>query len=135
VRVVAPPDETPAAADDEAEAPPNPRRQPLRRRTARAVPPAAPSDLYPASDASDFDLPPEADTFSLSTVQPPPPASFEEASGTYAWQVEVPGHRKPLLVVADDIAEALQIASEHLGAEVVAEARAWRVGPVLRDED
>jgi hypothetical protein len=58
-----------------------------------------------------------------------------EVLGAYAWQVAVPGRRQPLLVVADDIALALQIASDRLGAEAVAEARAWRLGPILRDED
>ncbi|MFH1467251.1 MAG: hypothetical protein ABIO70_22895 [Pseudomonadota bacterium] len=125
----------PALGETEAAPPVAPPQAPSRRRTVRAdraeAPPVPNGVIH---EASEFDLPPEADAVPLALVEPPLSAPHGDANGAYAWQVEVPMRRQPLLVVADNIAEALQIASDHLGAEAVAEARAWRVGAVLRDE-
>ena len=135
VRVISPVEEAPITPEEETEAPPpRVRRVPTQRRTGRTVSPTPPPDPAPEGDPLDLDLPPEADTLSAAPGAVPVPTPAE-VLGAYAWQVAVPGRRQPLLVVADDIALALQIASDRLGAEAVAEARAWRLGPILRDED
>jgi hypothetical protein len=63
------------------------------------------------------------------------PEGSAASNGAYAWRVEIPGREQPLLVVADDIGGALRRAAQHLDLPAVSEARAWRVGEVLRERE
>jgi len=63
----------------------------------------------------------------------PEPSAAPPPGAAYAWQVEIPGRAQPLLVVANDIGEAVRCAARHLGLEALPAAHAWRVGEVLRE--
>jgi hypothetical protein len=76
--------------------------------------------------------PPEPEPTPPPEPEPTPPPEPER--GAFAWQVQLPGEPDPMLVLADDMQGALELAAAHKGLGRVEGARAWRLAEVLRDD-
>ena len=88
--------------------------------------PAAPPDPAPVGSA--------VEALAAALMVAPAPAPVAPAAtrpSRRGWRVKIDGAEQPFLLVADDVGQAMELLRRRVGAQALARASVYRVGPLL----
>ena len=125
------PSPRPSAAAAEERSRPAPASTPPVARPTRSI--AAPPRATPASARPTPPAPAMPDPVPVPVAVPEVTAP-RQAVGAIGWRVAVRGEALPFVIVAQDLAEALEILVAKAPGTRVGEASIWSMGPILQDQ-
>jgi hypothetical protein len=75
--------------------------------------------------------PPPSPARAPAVAAPASPAPAAVRPARRGWRVKIDGAEQPFLLVADDIGQAMALLRRRVGAQALARASVYRVGPLL----